>query len=375
MPRRGPVLIALVLAIAAALARPAASAVDAPALRGELQARSQARDDARAQSQALQTQIAQLSARLAGLATLTASGADGIAGRRARLTALNAREAALRARMGANQGALADLLGALELYRRDPPPALLVTPRSAKDAVRAAILVRAASPELARRAAAFRAQAADLQRLRREMDAISEDLFTSESALAEGRAALERQLREKIVLQRQMDADALAADRSAQMLAGELRAMGAPLSGPIVKAGAPAHAPAFLAAPVEGTLIRRFGQGGAAARSDGLSWRAAPGAVVRAPAAGLVEYAGALKGWGEVVIMDVGGGYHLVLAGLARSAASTGQSITAGRVLGAMASDGGAAPELYLELRKDGAPQDPQRWLRSPPLAHGPLRR
>ncbi len=87
--------------------------------------------------------------------------------------------------MAANQAQLSRLLGALELYRRNPPPALLISPRSAEDAVRATILIRAVEPELARRAQAFRAEAEALQRVRRAIEAMSEDLFTSESALAE----------------------------------------------------------------------------------------------------------------------------------------------------------------------------------------------
>jgi septal ring factor EnvC (AmiA/AmiB activator) len=368
MTNRHAVLLVLLLA-AGTTARPAAAAVNAAELRGELQDKSQARDDARAQAQTLRQQIEQLNTRDAELKALQASGAKGLAVKRARLADLNARDAALRAQMGSNQSALAGLLGALELYRRDPPPALLVSPGSAKDAVRAAILVRAATPELARRAAAFRAEAEDLQRVRRAMDTVSEDLFTSESGVADALAAVEKDLRDKTALQRQMDADAADAERRMQMLIGELHAQGASISGPSVRPGTPANGPDRLTPPVEGALVGRFGQGRGVLRSDGVSWRPDPGAQVRAPAAGLVEYAGPLRGWGEVVIMDVGGGYRLVLAGLGRSAAGAGQPVRAGQVVGAMATS--SSPELYLELRKNGTPQDPQRLLRASPLAHG----
>ncbi len=102
-----------------------------------------------------------------------------------------------------------------------------------------------------------------------------------------------------------------------------------------------------------------------------MAARTASGAIVRAPAAGMVEYAGALRGWNGVVILDVGGGVHLVLAGLDDLASAAGRSVRAGQTLGAMAQRGVAPPELYMELRKDGEVQDPARLLRSAPLARG----
>jgi septal ring factor EnvC (AmiA/AmiB activator) len=111
-------------------------------------------------------------------------------------------------------------------------------------------------------------------------------------------------------------------------------------------------------------LVRRFGdRSQGTQRSDGLTWRAPPSAVVTAPSAGVVEYAGALKGWGGVVILKIGGGYHLVLAGLDAISAATGRPVSAGQALGRMA-DGHGEQELYLEARKNGEPVDPGRWVR-----------
>ncbi len=373
--RRLPVILAP-LCLCAALAHgatpPAPNVAD---LRAQYRSKSLARDDDRAEAQALRQQLTQLDAQLTQLRAVEAAGVKGIADKRTELAALNARDTSLQTQMGANQTDLAHLLGALELYRRDPPPALLITPRSAKDAVRAAILIRAAAPELARRAADLRVKVEDLQRLRRQMATLSEDLFTSESALAEGRAAIEKDLHQKDALQKQLESEAADADRSAQALARRLRSLGASLNGPATRAGAPDHAPTALRAPVDGQVVRRFGQSGGGPRSDGFSWRTSAGAVVRAPAAGLVEYAGALKGWGGVMILDLGGGYHLVLAGLDRMAATTGRPVEAGQAVGAMAERSLGQPELYMELRKEGEPQDPARWLRTAPLAQTAGRR
>ena len=352
-----------------------AAAADVTALRGELEAKSTARDDARAQGQQLRQDIAKLDAQLTELRAVAAAGAQGLTAKRARLDDLNQQEAALRSDMGRNEGALAALLGALELYRRDPPPALLVSPRSAQDAVRAAILVRAMEPELSARAAVFRTKADDLQRVRRGITGLSEDLFTSESALADGRAQIEQAIREKTDLERQMDAEATNAERRAQSLTQALQAAGvSPQALSRAEAG-PSGPPASLLAPASGALIRRFGQASPGGQtSDGLTWRTGAVAAVRAPAGGIVQYSGQLKNWGGVLILNVGGGYQIVLTGLDKITVATGRPVRAGESIGAMAQTPGGAPELYLEMRKEGAPTNPERWFRLQTAAAAPGR-
>jgi septal ring factor EnvC (AmiA/AmiB activator) len=86
-----------------------------------------------------------------------------------------------------------------------------------------------------------------------------------------------------------------------------------------------------------------------------------------------VQYVGPVKGWGVILILRLAGGYHLVLAGLDRTSVSVGQSVAAGEAVGWMpngrqsANDGmdgaKASWELYLEVRDQGVPVDPGRWL------------
>src|ERR1700733_10437258 len=92
------------------------------------------------------------------VATATNSGPQDLDARRAALQERNPQEDRLSAQIAANRNALARLLGALELYSRDPPPPLLVSPGDAKDAVRAMILSRAIAPELEARAKSLAGQ-------------------------------------------------------------------------------------------------------------------------------------------------------------------------------------------------------------------------
>src|SRR5678815_5088984 len=114
-----------------------------------------------------------------------ATGVVAVAATEERLARLNVEETHLSAEQAHNMNQLSRLLSVLQQLRRDPPPALLVSPRDAKDAVRAAILVKAMTPELERRAIAYSHQANGMMRLRRLAAVESEALLTNESKRAD----------------------------------------------------------------------------------------------------------------------------------------------------------------------------------------------
>jgi septal ring factor EnvC (AmiA/AmiB activator) len=284
---------------------------------------------------------------------------------RAALMELNAREAAIRARIDANRGSLAKLLGALQTYQRRPPPPLLVNPRSARDAVRAAILIKAVTPELQARGKVFAAQAEAIAKVRRSAAAASETLFQAESDIADHRADIDRLLTQKQALEDRLPS---TDDPQARALAARAGSVGELVGGLSGRSGAPAAAPDRLAPPVQGLLIRRFGdRGGGSQRTEGWTWAAAPAAPVLSPAPARVDYAGPLKGWGPVVILNVGGGRRLVLAGLETVAVGIGRAVAAGEPLGRLGPGNkeGAKdrpPELYMEVREGSQAVDPGRW-------------
>jgi septal ring factor EnvC (AmiA/AmiB activator) len=152
-----------------------------------------------------------------------ASGVD-VDAKRARLEDLNFRERAILADLGQNRQRLSLLLSALQLFRRDPPPALLVSPNNARDAVRAAILIRAMTPDLQRRADAYARQATAVGTLRREAAAASAELFTAESVVADRKGEIERLIIEKTQLERAYAQEAMTQDN-------ELKTLGALTDG------------------------------------------------------------------------------------------------------------------------------------------------
>jgi septal ring factor EnvC (AmiA/AmiB activator) len=324
-----------------------------------------------------------------------------------RLEGLKAQEDALRASLAARRSVLAEVLGALQRMGLNPPPAILVKPEDALASVRSAILLGAVVPELrqetdmliadlaelSRVAASIEAERlrltaavgeqfaekqrlslllAEKQRLRHDHEAAlgaeqkrSEELADKAKSLKELIAALER------------EAEAAAAKRRAEAEKARREAELAEL--PVPEANRLAAAVPFpalkgqLALPVTGRIGRRFGQedsNGGVMLGDMVATQSA--AIVTAPADGSVLYAGPFRSYGQLLILNAGDGYHVVLAGMNRISVALGQSVLAGEPVGAMgearvasnsaSSGGNNAPELYVEFRKDGKPVDPAPW-------------
>ena len=258
-------------------------------------------------------------------------GAVAVAATTERLARLNVAETELSVEQGLNMHRLSRLLSVLEQLRRDPPPALLVSPGDAKNAVRAAILVKAMTPDLQARAQGYAENATEVMRQRRLAAVQSEALFERDSLTAEAAPEPDARLR----IGRPPGAEALTLSP-----------------------------PSRLVAPVEGAVSRRFGaaiSGGG--RANGLTFVATKGARAVSPAGGLVQYVGPVKGWGVIVILRLAGGYHLVLAGLERTSVQVGQSVVESQPVGWVPGGRQTTSELYLEIREQGSPVDPGRWL------------
>nr|WP_090490305.1 peptidoglycan DD-metalloendopeptidase family protein [Myxococcus virescens] len=96
----------------------------------------------------------------------------------------------------------------------------------------------------------------------------------------------------------------------------------------------------------------------------GLDIRAAAGTPVRAVAEGTVAYAGALRGYGNLLILDHGDGYHTLMAHLSSITAELGHMVLPGDVVGEVGDTGSLkGAYLYFEVRKGGQAVDPALWL------------
>jgi septal ring factor EnvC (AmiA/AmiB activator) len=130
-----------------------------------------------------------------------------------------------------------------------------------------------------------------------------------------------------------------------------------------------ANSQGLLPFPVQGRTLLKFGQidrDGTA--SKGIHIETRHGAQVVSPCDGSILYAGPFRSYGQLLIIDPGGGYHVVLAGIDRIQAVQNQAVLAGEPIAAMASEprsgerSSARPILYVEFRRDQQSIDPAPW-------------
>jgi septal ring factor EnvC (AmiA/AmiB activator) len=127
--------------------------------------------------------------------------------------------------------------------------------------------------------------------------------------------------------------------------------------------------------PVNGVKIKDYGApDGLGGSEKGLSIATRAAAQVTAPSDGWVVYAGPFRSYGQLLILNAGGGYHILLAGMERISVDLGQFVLAGEPVAVMGNGshiasilatGSSQPVLYVEFRKDGLPVDPGPWWAS----------
>ncbi|XSG81842.1 MAG: murein hydrolase activator EnvC family protein [Methyloligella sp. ZOD6] len=130
-----------------------------------------------------------------------------------------------------------------------------------------------------------------------------------------------------------------------------------------------------LPLPAQGKYLAKFGDedelGGT---RKGASLATRPKARVTAPADSWVVYSGPFRSYGQLLILNAGGGYHILLAGMDRIDVTVGQFVLAGEPIAEMGVASGSddkdrassRPALYVEFRKDGQPIDPDPWWAEP---------
>nr|WP_087587007.1 murein hydrolase activator EnvC [Nitratireductor soli] len=317
-----------------------------------------------------------------------------------RLTSLRREEGYLHESLQARRGVLAEVLGALQRMGLNPPPAILVRPEDALASVRSAILLGAVVPELRSETETLLGDLKDLSRIVTSIETERDKLQKTVADQVEEKKRLSLLLDEKKRLQAEAE-ERMAGERGqAEALAaraGSLQELIASLETDITslreaeeerrrrasEPASPEHrlgaASAFgkrvggIALPVAGQFAARYGDDDdTGARLKGDIVRTQSGAIVTAPAGATVLYAGAFRSYGQLLILNAGDGYHIVLAGMQKVSVSLGHSVLAGEPIGLMgdtrlASIAGpasetAAPELYVEFRKNGKPIDPNPW-------------
>jgi len=328
-----------------------------------------------------------------------------------RLTATGREADAVRASLRERKALLAEVLAALQRMGLNPPPAILVTPEDALSSVRSSILLSAVVPDMRDETLVLIADLKELSRLTATYGAERDQLRDTLSEQKEEQVRLSLLLEEKKTLENRAEEDLAAEQAKAAELAEKastLQELIASIEKDIKSAREAADAarleaqrrleegreraenqalstariaPAYafsdlagkLAKPAGGRTITAFGDNdGLGGRAQGDTIEVKPGAYVTAPSDGWVLYAGPFRSYGQLLILNVGDDYHVVLAGMERIDVDQGQFVLAGEPVGVMgkvhlASVSAAAaeienPTLYIEFRRNGKPVDPDPW-------------
>jgi len=321
----------------------------------------------------------------------------------ARVLRLNKEAVVIRAGLAAKQDVIAELLAGLQRLEQNPPPALVVEPGDVLAALRGAMMFGTIVPELRGEAEELARQLAGLERITAivaaEKAAIRKEIVGLESAQAQVRGLAERkrllaavgngrleqekgraaELASKAKTLKQL-IDGLAVER--RRVEAELAKKAAAAEIEKRRQEAALHKPDIefskargrLDFPAQGSILKRFGDDdGLGGTIRGLAVATRDGAQVTAPAAGSVEFAGPFRSYGQLLILNAGGGYHILLAGMTDIGAAMGDFVRAGEPVGTMGTGPSPAtligeqvqdgsPVLYIEFRKNGEAIDSAPW-------------
>jgi septal ring factor EnvC (AmiA/AmiB activator) len=326
-----------------------------------------------------------------------------------RLRPLDSREQQARASLDSRRAEIVEVLAALQRAGRRTPPALLVRPEDALQSLRTAMLLGSVVPELRGRAEKLAADLGELVNLRKaiatERDLLAQDRDKLKNDQIRLAALVEERQRKQSAIEKDMEAEGARAInlskqvdglqgliakmeqdlKSAAKAAATASLQGAPatpngkpnlgaLKDParLTPAIAFASAKGLFALPVNGRKIRDFGgSDGAGGVEKGISLASRAGAQVTTPCDGWVVYAGPFRSYGQLLILNAGGGYHVLIAGMERISVNIGQFVLTGEPVATMGSTSQVAsilattasqPVLYVEFRKDGTPIDSGPW-------------
>jgi septal ring factor EnvC (AmiA/AmiB activator) len=337
---------------------------------------------------------------------------DRIRGLEQRLQTLTASETAIRRSLESRRGVIIEVFAALQRMGRRPPPAVLVRPEDMLEAVRASIMLGAVLPELRSEAETLATDLAELVRLKNaiatdrttlgqelaaltgEQDRLSALMRARQGRLAEVERSIGSESQKAVELARQAGTLKELIDRMEKEIAGAQRAAEEARKAAEAQereakerfAQAAFRDPARLAPkipfseargmlpqPVSGETVLTFGAAdGYGGTTRGISIKTRRNATVVSPADGWVAFAGPFRSYGRLLIINAGGGYYVLLAGMDQISVDVGQFVLAGEPVASMGETspislmGGAIeknnPVLYVEFRKDGGSIDPGPW-------------
>lgn len=324
---------------------------------------------------------------------------------------LTAQEGELRLELRESRATIAQMLAVMQRMGREPPPVMVTERTDALKMVRSAMVLSSFFPKFKKQSDKLAGQLAELDRVvseartqRDRLNAAKEESVRAREEI--GMLLVERREKLKGNFARMEDLKVAASrhTRAVTDLGDLLQRLDAEVSqhsnlatyeaelkqlGPIVELKPEAKQIAFvapgrmkpalpfdkakgtLAMPCAGKKIKSFGaRDETGGKSEGIVVETRKDAQIVSPSDGWVIYAGTFRSYGQLLIINAGGGYHILLAGMDQIYTSVGQFVLAGEPVAIMGKSEpqpadkvqSRNPSLYIEFRKDARPVDPDPW-------------
>ena len=210
---------------------------------------------------------------------------------------------------------------------------------------------------------------------RRTLESRARAFSAMQEKAAVAQLALDRAVASRSALVKSIDEQKdLAAQLAKELESAHQRlqaAVSEPGTGPVLVPIRPFRGQ--MAWPAEGIVVGRFGRqqvgrtAGIDVSRNGIELSLPEATPVSAVHEGVVTFAGPFTAYGNLVIIDHGGGATTLYGHLADRSVNKGDRVSAGDAVGTSGRNPGGNPALYFELRIDGQPVDPLQWLRKQP--------
>jgi septal ring factor EnvC (AmiA/AmiB activator) len=328
--------------------------------------------------------LAQQTQTLAQKLVATAARVEALESEKARLDSeiarLSAEEQELSQGFARDRVAASRLLAVLERVELDLPPVMALKPGDALSTARGAMLVGATLPRVYDEAAALARRLEELRDTSKALVARRAEAAANAATLAAARIELDQLLAMKRLeadaaaerygdLKQKLDAAAAKAADLAALLQKVAALRAAPATSPAVVMVSARNSESnaklgreVLLRPVVGQLFQGGMDGVGGSSAPGVTYLTAPAAQVVSPADGTVLFAGPYHKSGQVLILEMSGGYDAVLAGLDHLDVRPEDQLLAGEPVGTM-SNTNLRPRLYFELRRDGKGLNPAPYI------------
>lgn len=308
---------------------------------------------------------------------------EGLTALREGLRRATIRERAIALTFEAKADRLSRLLGVLQSMGNAPAPLLLMHPSGALGTARSGMIIADVAPALQEEALSLRRQLEEVAILRALQESAADSLRDGLSGVQTARSELSKAIADRTDLPRSFISDpeklrklAESSDTLTSFAEGLVSLDPAEISNPADFEAAKGA----LDLPAAGSLLTKFNQTDASgANRPGITLATESLTLVTSPWPATLRYRGPLLDFGNVVILEPGRGFLLILAGLDQSYGEVGEIVEQGAPIGLMggippnpdafliaASEGGGGSRqesLYIELRQNGAPVDPGDWF------------